>query len=155
MLGTTSRQSPEDGSSKGGSTLAGPGDALGKQRRGENGGATPNRTESGKAAASSMQEQAKPIDTDSSLLVDAGEGGEAMLEDTRGDAESEEKDTGSGEAPAPSGLGLARSLGLHRSTLQQIRRRLHGQGNTQAQAQRPQGITSRLTALLMWIALQA
>jgi hypothetical protein len=58
-----------------------------------------------------MQEQAKPMDTDSNSesLADAGElaEGEAIviLEDTRGDAESEEED--SDRAEAPSGLGEA------------------------------------------------
>ena len=53
----------------------------------------------------------------------------------------------SGEAPAPS--ELARSLGCHRTTLQQVslRRKLHGQGNTQ-------GITGKIAALLVWMALQ-
>ncbi len=92
--------------------------APGKQRRGESGvrGAsqhqTLNRTESERAAASSMQEQAKPMDTDSSPLADAGEEGlgEAMLEldseDTRGDAESEEEDRG----PERRGTG---TIGAH------------------------------------------
>ncbi len=54
-----------------------------------------------------MQEQAKPMDTDSSSLADAGAlaEGEAILEDTRGDAESEEEDSDRGPERTRRGTG--------------------------------------------------
>ena len=69
------------------------------------------------------------MDVDTISPTGGEEKGEGMLDDTRRDLESEEDDDMSGEAPAPS--ELARSLGCHRTTLQQVRRKLHGQGNTQ------------------------
>ena len=85
------------------------------------------------------------MDVDTISPTGGEEGGDGMLDDTRRDLESEEDDDMSGEAPAPS--ELARSLGCHRTTLQQVRRKLHGQGNTQ-------GITGKIAALLVWMALQ-
>jgi hypothetical protein len=102
-------------------------DLPGKQRRGESGGSTTNRADSERAEASSTLGNAKPMDIDSDLPADEGEG-EAMHEGTRDGTESEEEDRGSEEAPAPT--ELARSLGQHRSALQQIRHRLHAHGST-------------------------
>ncbi len=69
----------------------------------------------------------------------------SMLEDRGDDTDADGDDGGSGATLAPS--ELARSLGHYRSELQLIRHRLHGQGGTP-------GITGRLTAVLMWVALQ-
>ena len=122
-------------------------DARGKQGRGGSEVATSSREMARRGTVDQRQEQpeSNPMDVDTISPTGGEEGGEGRLDDTRRDSESEEDDDMSGEAPAPS--ELARSLGCHRTTLQQVRRKLHGQGNKQ-------GITGKIAALLVWMALQ-
>jgi hypothetical protein len=122
-------------------------DAPGKQRRGERGTLTTNRTDSNRAATISALETTQPMarETDDNSAAEEGGGRAGGHEVTTDATESREEDSGNEEAPAPS--ELARSLGTHRPALQRIRRRLHGHGNAR-------GITNRLTALLLWISMQ-
>ena len=99
-------------------------------------------------SALSGLETIKPMETDDNSAAEEGDGRPGGHQVTTDGSESEEEGSGSEEVPAPS--ELARSLGTQRATLcttlQRIRRRLHGHGNAR-------GITNRLTALfkLLWI----
>jgi hypothetical protein len=69
------------------------------------------------------------------------EGREVTTDGTVSGAEDNDND----ETAAPS--ALARTLGTYRPALRRIRRKLHGCGDAQ-------GITDRLTALLLWVSMQ-
>ncbi len=105
-----------------------------------------NWTNTNRTAATSTLETAKAMETDDDSVAEGeehqGQEGHGVPTDNEG---TDEEDSGIRESPAPS--DLARSLGVHRPALQQIRRRLHGHGNAG-------GITGRLTALMLWISTQ-